>query len=94
MKRLLLPGGTRFVICGVSGSGKSRAIELANDSLPENEQIAESRELTFESSVIKAIETLHDLDLAYEVSMHIGFCVYEPALAKSLEQNGEKVFWL
>lgn len=86
--------GTRFIVCGTSGSGKTRAIALANSLLPSGGQIAESQELLREKSLAKAIEISSDIDFAYEASLHIGFNVINGYLAKALERHGVKVFWL
>lgn len=94
-KRLISQhGGTRFVVCGTSGSGKSRAVFLANSSLPPAEKIAESHELLRERNATKAIEILEDTELEYEASAHIAFNVVNSYLAKALEVRGFKVFWL
>jgi ABC-type lipoprotein export system ATPase subunit len=93
--RLIVPSqGTRFVVCGTSGSGKTRAIERANELLPPGEQIAESREILGAANVSQAIKTLEDNELAYEASLHIAFAVYNERLGKELEGAGVKVFWL
>ena len=94
--RLIDPSahGARFVVCGTSGSGKTRAIGLANSHLPEYEQIAESQDLLREKDPLKALGVVNDPDLAYEASLHIAFNVIYRNLAKELELNGVKVFWL
>ena len=94
--RLIHPSapGARFVVCGTSGSGKTRAICLANSHLPEYEQIAESQDLLSGRDPLKALAVVNDPDLAYEASLHIAFNVIYRNLAKVLELNGVKVFWL
>ncbi len=93
--RLISPWrGTRFVVCGTSGSGKTRAIDIANELLPADAQVAESRELVPESDPLKAQKILDDPALEYEASLHIGFTVYNSNLAKALQSQGNKVFWL
>jgi hypothetical protein len=93
--RLISPGnGSRFIVCGTSGSGKTRAISLANGLLPTNERIAESQEFLREKDPSRAIQIVNDTELAYEASMHIGFNVINGYLAKALEAKGVKVFWL
>lgn len=92
--RLINAGGTRFVVCGTSGSGKSRAIEHANSFLPVGEQIAESQELLREKDPLNALIIVNDAELKYEASEHIGFNIIGSALAKNLEIQGVKVFWL
>jgi septin family protein len=95
MERLIAPWrGTRFVVCGTSGSGKTRAIDFANSLLPESEQIAESREIVRKDDPKKAVEILNDAELEYEASLHIAFTVYYTRSAKALELEGVKVFWL
>jgi len=94
-KRLISPyRGTRFIVCGTSGSGKTSALCFANSSLPPDEQIAESQELLRERDPIKAIEFLENAELEYETSLHIAFSVISSYLAKALEVEGFKVFWL
>lgn len=95
MTRLISPSrGTRFVVCGTSGSGKSRTICLANSLLPPSEQIAESQELLRETDPEKAVEILNDAGLEYEASLHIAFNIVNSYLAEALEVKGIKVFWL
>lgn len=56
---LLLTGESpAFVLCGVSGSGKTLSIKLANAKLPENEQIAESDALLMCTSSYDAYQIL------------------------------------
>lgn len=86
--------GTRFIVYGISGSGKTSAIDVANSLLPLDEQIAESQELLRERDVLKALESFDDVELRYECSKHIGFSVITPYLAKDMEARGVKVFWL
>lgn len=94
-ERLLAPWrGTRFVICGASGSGKTQALEFANGLLPTGEQIAESREVVRAKDASSAIKVIRDVGLAYERSLHIAFDVYHEDLGKALESKGIKVFWL
>lgn len=93
-KQLFAPWrGVRFIVCGTSGSGKTRAIGLANTLLADFEQIAESQEIIFERDLVKAIETFKSADLEYEASLHIGFNVIDGNLAEALEKEGVKVFW-
>lgn len=94
--RLISPSslGARFVLCGTSGSGKSRAISSANSKLPSSEQIAESQDILRERDPLKALEVVNDAELAYEVSQHIAFNVVSRPLADALELKGVKVFWL
>lgn len=92
-KRLLDPeAGSRFVLCGTSGCGKSAAITFANTLRPANEQIVESHELVRERQPDRAIEIFNDAELAYEDSRHIGFNVLSAAVARALEEKGLKVF--
>lgn len=91
---LLGVDGTRFIVYGRSGSGKTSAIDVANSLLPLHEQIAESQELLWERDVLKAIESFDDQNLRYECSKHIGFSVIAQDLAKDMEARGVKVFWL
>lgn len=94
-KRVIDPMlGTRFVICGTSGSGKSQSISVANSLLPPSEQITESHDLLWEKDSAKTIEILNDTELEYQASLHIAFNVVNSYLAKALEVQGVKVFWL
>jgi hypothetical protein len=86
--------GERFVVCGTSGSGKTRAVELANHDLPPEHQIAESNDMLLEKSPQVALGILKDLTLAYEGCRHVGFNVVSNAIATGLESQGVKVFWL
>jgi energy-coupling factor transporter ATP-binding protein EcfA2 len=86
--------GTRFIVCGASGSGKTRAIDLANGLLPEDEQIAESGEILWQRDAAVAATTIDQVGLAYENSLHIAFSTVDVGLAKTLEAQGFKVFWL
>ena len=90
--RLLSTVGTRFIVCGTSGSGKTLAIEYANNLLPAGEQIAESQDLVRERCPDRAMEIFTDEELAYEDSRHIGFNVLSAAVARALEEKGLKVF--
>ena len=92
--RLLSPVGTRFIVCGTSGSGKTLAIEFANNLLPTDEQIGESQDLALVRCPDRAMEIFADEELAYENSFHIGFNVLSAAMAKSLAAKGLMVFWL
>lgn len=94
-KRLISPAsGTRFVVCGTSGSGKTRAIYAANSRLPLSEQIAESQDILRVRDPAEAERILNDPELEYEDSLHIAFNVVSSYLAKALEEEGVKVFWL
>ena len=88
--------GRRFIVCGSSGSGKTRAISFANDLLGEDHQVAESQDLRSmkKREKAKALDIIYDPDLAYEASRHIGFNVFSGDLASALEEQGVKVFWL
>jgi energy-coupling factor transporter ATP-binding protein EcfA2 len=95
LTRLISPWrGSRFVVCGTSGSGKSRAIKHANRLLPADKQIAESREIVGKTDAARAKEIMQDKDLEYEASEHIAFAVYSRDLGTALELAGVKVFWL
>lgn len=94
-ERMLVPWrGTRFVVCGTSGSGKTRALSYANQLLPENAQIAESLDILRVHDTSSAIEIIRDPGLAYERSLHIAFTVCDKGMGKDLESHGIKVFWL
>lgn len=87
---------TRFVLCGTSGSGKSFAIESANETRPADEQIAESRGLVTgrDIDLDRAVAVINDVELAYEDTLHVAFDVYYQDVAKALEDRGIKVFWV
>ena len=88
--------GRRFIVCGSSGSGKTRAITFANYLLDEDQQVAESQDLRSmkEPEKAKALNIMYDPDLAYEASRHIGFNLFSRELASALEEQGVQVFWL
>lgn len=92
--RLIYPHGTRFVVCGTSGSGKSRAIDFANSLLLESEQIAPSQDLLWQDDLLRAKAIVEDSELRYEGCLHIAFNVVSSYFAKGLEAKGVKVFWL
>jgi len=96
-KSLINPArGTHLVVCGTSGSGKTRAIELANETRSADEQIAESRGLCTGRDIDpkRAVEVVSDVNLAYEHALHVAFDVYYQDVAKALEDRDVKVFWL
>ncbi len=89
------PGETRFILCGSSGSGKTRAVEEANKKLPEDKQIAESHKMLMVKDPSKAFEIFCDHSFYYSNSPHIGFNVVWKDVAKKLEEDHQiKVFWL
>jgi ABC-type glutathione transport system ATPase component len=91
---LLIQTGARFILCGSSGSGKTLAVNLANEQLPKGKKIAESFDMLFVKDLVKAKSIIDDRDLAYQDSKYIGFNVVQKDFARKLELNGEKVFWL
>jgi hypothetical protein len=86
--------GTRFILCGTSGSGKTRAIELANKQLPSSRQIAESHDMLFCRSVSDIEEIFDDRDIKYHGARHIGFSVVKRELAVEIHDERIRVFWL
>ncbi|MFK4705907.1 energy-coupling factor transporter ATP-binding protein EcfA2 [Roseateles asaccharophilus] len=95
-KRLISPvgSGSRFLVYGPSGSGKTWAIDLANKSLPPDQQIAESGELMMVTDPAAALAIVEDPDLAYEHSLHIAFTIWSRERAQRFEAAGLKVVWL
>ena len=95
VEQMLVPWrGARFVVCGTSGSGKTRAINYANQLLSENAQIAESLDILQVHDTSSAIEIIRDPGLVYERSLHIAFAACHSDIGKDLESHGIKVFWL
>ena len=88
------PGETRFILCGSSGSGKTRAVEETNKKLPEDQQIAESHKMLHVQDPSEALKIFNDNSFYYRNSPHIGFNVFRKELAKELEVQNIKVFWL
>ena len=83
---------SRFVLCGVSGCGKSLAVSIVNKTLPKGAKLAECIKLTFPCNLCKAWDIFNEKELAYINSKHIAFIVMNEDLASSLEGNGIKVF--
>jgi len=82
----------RFVLCGVSGCGKTRTVSLVNEKLPEGAELAECLELIYRDKFCKAWGIVNDKELKYSDSKHIAFSVLSEELASSLESNGIRVF--
>jgi transcriptional regulator with XRE-family HTH domain len=82
----------RFVLCGVSGCGKTRAVSIVNDTLPKGAELAEDTDLIFPRNLCKALAIVNKEGLAYQNSKHIAFSVMNEDLASSLENNEIKVF--
>lgn len=59
------PGETRFILCGSSGSGKTRAVTEANKKLPENGQIAESHKMLMVKNPSEALKIFNDNSFYY-----------------------------
>jgi transcriptional regulator with XRE-family HTH domain len=83
---------SRFVLCGVSGCGKSLAISIVNKTLPKGAELAECTKLIFSQNLCKAWEIVNKEGLEYQNSKHIAFSVMSEDLASSLESNEIKVF--
>jgi uridine kinase len=90
------PTKIRFIIFGESGSGKTRAVNLANESLTIPNKVAESQDLLYldQKDLSKALNVISDPDLAYVNSRYIGFNVADKDLADLLEAKEIKVFRL
>lgn len=79
--------GFRVIVCGSSGSGKTRSIRHANELLPEHGRIAES---SMALAVIKGrpIEELlagvKDRDLEYACCSNIAFTMMDRRVAEKL----------
>ncbi len=77
-----------FVICGVSGSGKTTAIELANEQLPEGEEVAESRDILFCQDADSAQQIINDDDSQYPWSKYIAYSTVNKSIAQDLAKTG------
>ena len=82
----------RFVLSGESGSGKTRAISIVNEKLPESAELVECSDLIHGKNLCKALGIINDKELKYQDSKHIAFSVLNGELASSLESNGIKIF--
>lgn len=66
-----------FVICGPSGSGKTWSIELANQSLPVTEAIAECGDILHCRDVEQARSILNGSESKYVGCKYVAYaCVY------------------
>ncbi|MEW9572790.1 hypothetical protein ABQJ54_13610 [Rhodanobacter sp. Si-c] len=86
--------GSRFILFGASGSGKTRAIEFANKQLPPNQQITESNDMLFCKRVSDAKTIFDDKNLKYQGARHIGFSIVKREMAAKIHNERIKVFWL
>ena len=73
-----------FVICGISGSGKTFALELANEKLPDNEKIAESTDILFCSDAESAEEVILKDDSRYEEAKYIAYSTVRRDVGENL----------
>lgn len=94
MLEIITMHGARFILCGTSGSGKTRAVEFANRQLSQSQQIAESNDLLFCKSASDADKIVLDRSLEYQGARHIGFNVVNKELATSMQSEIFRVFWL
>ena len=94
MREIITMHGARFIVCGASGSGKTRAIEFANKQLVQSQQIADSGDLLFCKSVSEADKIVFDKDLDYQGARHIGFSGVRREFAANMQSAFLKVFWL
>ena len=74
----------QFIICGISGSGKTYAIELANEKLPDNEKIAESTDILFCSDAESAEEVILKDDSRYEEAKYIAYSTVRRDVGENL----------
>ncbi len=77
-----------FVICGVSGSGKTSAIELVNEQQPEGEEVAESRDILFCKDADSAQKIIDDDESQYAWSKYIAYSTVHKSIAQELAKNG------
>lgn len=77
-----------FVICGVSGSGKTTAIELANEQLPEDEEVAESMDILGCQDADSAQQIIDDDESQYVGAKYIAYSTVSKSIAQKLAQNG------
>lgn len=76
-----------FVLCGVSGSGKSLSIELANAKLPDDEQIAESNALLWCANSDEAYRILLADDSRYQGAKHIAYSIVRKNIGIELSER-------
>ena len=76
-----------FVICGASGSGKTTAIELANEQLPEDEEVAESMDILRCQDADSAQQIIADDDSRYPRSKYIAYSTVNKPIAQELAKN-------
>lgn len=92
--RQLLGCGSFFVICGVSGSGKTTVIKMANLRLPEREKIAESLDILFNKDIDAAIQILNDDNYSYEGAKHVAYSIVRKDMGESLMKRGVSVVFM
>jgi hypothetical protein len=95
--KLLLPKSIRFVLCGFSSEYRSKAVERANKQLLRQNfpKIIETHYLMLNAkNLSQALKIIRDMDFEPQDSEYIGFIVHNEDLAKQLEINGVKVFWI
>jgi DNA polymerase III delta prime subunit len=90
--------GLRMIVAGSSGSGKTLALDCANEILPENAQIAESSialDVVRGDSIKELLDKLQDKELEYDGSPHIAFTLMSSDVAKKLARASNlPVFYL
>lgn len=93
----LITGQSVIVICGLSGSGKTSSIELANQSLPEDEQIAESTALLCCQDADAAVRALRaDEKYSYEGAKHVAYSIVRRSVGEELvrQEGGPPVIFI
>lgn len=84
----LITGRSFFVICGVSGSGKTTSIDMANEKLPSTELVAESHDLLFLKNINKNVDELKIImegnKYHYEGCRHIAYSIVKRELGEEL----------
>ena len=74
-----------FVICGVSGSGKTVSIDLANAKLGKGNEIAESNDLLWCHSVTEVINIIQQDTSLYADSKHIAYVLLKQDIGNALD---------
>lgn len=85
---------SQMKVCGPSGSYKSTAVDVANELLPESEQIAEVNEILALNDFGKIRAIIDDPSLRPEIGQHVAFNMVNKNLAEKIESELKmKVFW-
>lgn len=76
-----------FIICGVSGSGKTSAITLANQQLPEDSEIAESMDILFCRDAKSAEQIINDDKSRYHGARYIAYTTVYKTIGQELANS-------